>query len=149
MSIFKGKIREMVLAMDRMRDMGTAGRLPRDITLRQHIARNYKDSNGPLTPAHLFEELKINPYVTPVKELMADEDTKWLVYEFARAGVRRGMGLEARDELASLRKAIRSFAITGEQGGGKAWISPQVFTDPVQRGAIQSAFYNELIIREI
>jgi hypothetical protein len=149
MSIFKGKIREMVLAMDRMRDMGTAGRLPRDVTLRQHIAENYKDSNGPLTPAHLFEELKINPYVTPVKELMADEDTKWLVYEFARAGVRRGMGLEARDELASLRKAIRSFAITGEQGGGKAWISPQVFTDPVMRGAIQSAFYNELIIREI
>lgn len=149
MSTFKGKIRQFVQEMDALRSMGNSDRLPRDISLRQYIAENFRDSSGPMTPAHMFAELGINPNTTPVTKLMQDEDMKWLVYEFARAGVRRGMGLEARDDLVALRKAIRSFAVTGEQGGGKAWITPQVFTDPVMRGAIQQAFYNELIIREI
>jgi hypothetical protein len=144
---FKGNIRKMVAAMDAMR--GDKNR-PRDVTLRQFLADpklNGRDLK--LNPGHLFSELGIDPRVTSVKELMADDDLKWLVYEFARAGIRRGMGVEAREDLAALRRAAISNAITGEQGGGKRWISPEVFLDPISRGAIQAAFYNELIIREI
>jgi hypothetical protein len=144
---FKGNIRKMVATMDAMR---SDPKKPRDVTLRQFLADpklNGRDLK--VQPGHLFSELGIDPLVTSVKELMADEDLKWLVYEFARAGTRRGMGVEAREDLAALRKAIRSFAITGEQGGGSRWISPEVMLDPISRGAIQAAFYNELIIREI
>jgi len=145
----KSKIKSMVVAMDALRG-GSPDQLATDVTLSQHLAKNYKDGSGnSLTLGHLFADVGIDPRLTPVKQLMADEDLKWLVYEFARAGVRNGMGITAREDLAALRKAIRSFAVTGEQGGGPAWITPQVFTDPVMRGAIQAAFYNELIIREI
>jgi len=144
---FKGKIREFVVQMDALRADPT---MPRDITLRHFIAENFKDAHGvPLSPGHLFAELGIDPRVTPVKTLMQDADLKWLVYEFARAGVRNGMGVSAREDLAALRKALKSFAITGQQGGGTRWISPEVFLDVTQRGAIQAAFYQDLIIREI
>ncbi len=146
-NMFKGKIREMVATMDAMR---SDPKKPRDVTLRQFLADpklNGRDIN--VKPGHLFSELGIDPKTTSVKEMMADGDLKWLVYEFARAGVRNGMGVTAREELAALRRAVVSNAITGQQGGGTRWIAPEVFLDPVQRGAIQAAFYNELIIREI
>lgn len=147
---FKAKLPLMVQAMDALRAQGAGDRLPRDITLSQHIAETMKDGKGnPLSLNHLLAECGVNLFTTPVQQLMADSDLRWLVYEFARAGVRNGMGVTAREELAALRQAIKSFAITGEQGGGKPWISPQVFLDPVQRGAIQAAFYQDLIIREI
>lgn len=144
---FKGNIRKMVAAMDAMR--GDKNK-PRDVTLRQFLADpklNGRDLR--VKPGHLFSELGIDPLVTSVKEMMADEDLKWLVYEFARAGVRNGMGVTAREELAALRRAVVSNAVTGQQGGGTRWISPEIFLDPISRGAIQAAFYNELIIREI
>lgn len=147
---FKAKLHTMVQEMDKMRSQGAGERLPRDITLSAFIGETMKDGSGAaLSLSHLLAECNVNLYTTPVQELMADKDLKWLVYEFARAGVRNGMGITAREELAALRKAIKSFAITGEQGGGKGWISPQVFMDPVQRGAIQAAFYQDLIIREV
>lgn len=147
---FKAKLHAMIVAMDAMRSQATGNRLPRDITLSQHIAETMKDGSGnALSLNHLLSECGVNLYTTPVKQLVDDPDLKWLVYEFARAGVRNGMGVTAREEMASLRKAMKSFAITGEQGGGKPWISPQVFLDPTQRGAIQAAFYQDLIIREI
>jgi hypothetical protein len=144
---FKGKLREMVATMDAMR---SDPKKPRDVTLRQFLANkklNKRDIET--TPFNLFSELGVDPQVTSVKEMMADDDLKWLVYEFARAGIRRGMGVEAREDLAAMRKAVRSMAVTGEQGGGSRWVSPEIFLDPISRGAIQAAFYNELIIREI
>lgn len=147
MSGFKGNMRAIVRELDALRGHKE---MPRDVTLRQFLADNtLNGGRGQLQPENLYSELGINPRVTTVKEMMADDDLKWLVYEFARAGIRNGMGITARDELAALRKAIRSMAITGQQGGGTRWISPEVFLDPVQRGAIQAAFYNELVIREI
>lgn len=144
---FKGNMRKIVGELDAMRgDMKNC----RDVTLRQFLADKKLNGNrGELQPDHLYEELGFNPRAMSVKQMMADADLKWLVYEFAREGVRRGMGISARDELTALRSALRSFAITGQQGGGTRWISPEVFLDPVQRGAIQAAFYNDLIIREI
>src|SRR5436190_2081309 len=144
---FKGNMRKIVGELDAMRG---DSKMCRDITLRQYLADPKINGRGSeLQPQHLYSEFGINPKVTTVKEMMADDDLKWLVYEFARAGIRNGMGLSARDELAALQKAVRSMAITGQQGGGSRWISPEIFLDPVQRGAIQAAFYNELIIREI
>lgn len=146
---FRGKIHSMVRAMDTLR-MQRKGEMPRDISLRQYVAENYKDGAGhPMTLDVLLNDVGVNPFTTPVRELMADDDLKWLVYEACREGIRRGMGISAREELTALRNAIRSLAITGQQGGGERWISPEVFLDPVQRAAIQYAFYNELIIRSI
>lgn len=147
MSGFKNSMRRIVGELDAMR---SDAKMCRDVTLRQYLADNkLNGGRGNLTPDHLFAELGVNPAVTTARELMANEDTKWLVYEFAREGVRRGMGISAREELKALRNAVRSMAITGQQGGGTRWISPEIFLDPVQRGAIQAAFYNDLIIDEI
>lgn len=144
---FKGNMRGIIRELDAMRGDPT---MCRDVTLRQFLADNkLNGGRGSLQPEHLYAEFDIDPRVTTVKAMMENDDLKWLVYEFARAGIRNGMGLTARDELAALRKAVRSMAITGQQGGGTRWISPEVFLDPVQRGAIQAAFYNELVIREI
>jgi hypothetical protein len=147
MSGFKGSMRRIVGELEAMR---SDAKMCRDVTLRQYLADNkLNGGRGHLTPDHLFADLGVNPDVTTARELLANDDTKWLVYEFAREGVRSGMGISAREELKALRNALRSMAITGQHGGGTRWISPEVFLDPVQRGAIQAAFYNDLIIDEI
>lgn len=147
----KGKVRQMVTEMQTLRDPGK-GKIARDITLRQFMAENYKDPNSnPLGPEHLFAELDINPHFTTVKEVMDDEDTRYLMAEIVREGVRRGMGLAQREQVAAMKKrAMASFGpITGEQSGGQRFVSPEVFLDPVNRGAVQNTFYPDLIIREI
>lgn len=122
---------------------------PRNITLRQYLAQNFKDANGKgLTPGHLFSELGIDPSYHTAQDLYQREMGD-LVAEFVREGVRRGQGTAQREMLADLRKALQSFAITGEQSGGERWITPEVFMDPVMRGAIQSTFFQDLIIREV
>ena len=144
---FKGNLRGIVRQLDAMRG---DPKMCRDVTLREFLADDkLNGGRGSLQPDHLYAELGIDPRVTTAHSMMQDEDQKWLVYEFARAGVRMGMGITAREQLKLMRNAARSFAITGQQGGGKNWISPEVFLDPVDRGAIQAAFYNELIIDEL
>jgi hypothetical protein len=138
----------MVLEMQRQRDPGP-GEVARDITLRQHMAENFKDPNGkPLGPEHLFAELGINEHTTTVKQVMEDEDTRYLMCEIVRQGVRRGMGLAQREAFAAARK-VSMAPITTEAAGGQRFISPEVFMDPVNRGAVQGTFYPDLIIREI
>lgn len=121
----------------------------RNISLRQYIAQNFKDSNGrPLSPGHLFSELNIDPSYTSANELYQREMGE-LVSEFVREGIRRGLGQAQREMLADIRKALQQLAITGEHSGGERFITPEVFMDPVLRGAIQNGFYQDLIIREV
>ncbi len=147
----KGKVREMVLAMNALRDPGP-GKIGRDISLRQHIAETYKKPSGEsLSVGHLFHELGINENSTTVREVMENEDTRYLMAEVVREGVRRGMGLAQRDLITAAReRALESLApITSEAAGGQRFVSPEVYLDPVNRGAVQGTFYPDLIIREI
>lgn len=142
----KGKVREMVTRMDARRQQGE------NISLRGLMAETYRDASGaPLQPEHLFAELGINPQRTQLQELYREEDTRYLAAEIIRNGVRRGMGLAQREQLQALRDhamAASLAPITGEQVGGQRFVSPEVFIDPVMRGAVQSTFYPDLVVRE-
>lgn len=147
----KGKVRQMVTEMQTLRNPGP-GNIGRDITLRQHMAENFKAPSGEAVgPEHLFAELGIDENRTTVNELMENEDTRYLMAELIRQGVRRGMGIAQREQLAEMnQRALASFGpITTEAAGGQRFISPEVFLDPVNRGAVQGTFYPDLIIREI
>ncbi|CAN5335651.1 hypothetical protein BH10ACI2_BH10ACI2_21090 [soil metagenome] len=147
----KGKVREMVLTLNAIRDPGPTT-IGRDISLRELVAENYQKPGGePLSVNHLFAELGINEHLTTVNEVMQDEDTRYLMAELIREGVRRGMGLAQRDQLAAMKKrAMASFGpVTGEYAGGQRFVSPEVYLDSVNRGAVQGTFYPDLIIREI
>jgi hypothetical protein len=145
---FKGKVREMVTRMDAIRSDAAGAR---DIGLRQFMAENYPDANGGVfTPEHLYAELEIDPQRTQLRHLMADEDTRYLAAEIIRNGIKRGIGLAQREQLAEMKnRALASFGpITSEGAGGQRFVSPEVFLDPVNRGAVQSTFYPDLVIRE-
>lgn len=142
----KKKVKEMILGMDAARQNPERSR---DIGLRQFMAENYKDANGgQLAPEHLYSELNINPHHTKVKDLMADNDAKYLFAEIVRDGVRRGLGTVQREQLAAARQRLASFAPVTADGGSQRFLSPEVFLDPVNRGVVQSMFYPELIVRE-
>lgn len=145
----KGNIETVIRELDALR---THPDDPRDVTLRQflgdeslnqHLSLDVQSVEG------MFAALGIDPQLTTVQELRKSADNSWLLSEFVREGIRQGMGLAAREQMAALRRAIVSNAITGEDRGGKPWISPEVFLDPASRGAVQAAFYQDLIIDEL
>lgn len=141
----KGKVREIVTRMNAQRNAGT------DVNLRSFMAENYSDANNrPLQPEHLFAELEINPHRTQLQQIMNDEDNRYLAAEIIHQGVRRGMGLAQREQMAAVRERLMaSFApITTEAAGGQRFVSPEVFMDPVNRGVVQSTFYPDLVVRE-
>lgn len=143
----KGKVREIVARMDAIRQDPNGAR---DIGLRQFMAEEFTDATSEaLTPENLYSELGIEPHRTRVTDIYANEDTKALMAEVIRDGVRRGMGIAQREQQAQMRAAIASFAPqTTEASGGQRFITPEVFTDPVMRGAVQSTFYPDLVVRE-
>lgn len=137
----KGKVRQIVSELDTLR--GRSGQ-PRDISLRQYLAQNYQTGAGdPLQPGHLFAELEIDPRSTLVHELMTDPDARYLLPEIIRTGIARGMGLSRRDP-----RAVSHAPLLTEGGGGQHFVSPENFLDPVMRGAVQSVFYPDLVVRE-
>lgn len=143
----KGKVRQMVSEMNALRDPGPE-KIGRDISLRDHIAENYKKPGGePLSVKHLYHELGINEHATTIKQVMEDEDTRFLMAEVIREGVRRGMGLAQREQMEAARASMGP--ITGEQAGGQRFVTPDAFLDPVNRGVVQNTFYPDLVIREI
>lgn len=141
----KGKVEEIVRSMDALR---THPEQPQNVTLREHLARNYSENGKPLTPEHLYSELGIHPNYTRVKDVYADKDTAFLMAEIVRDGVRRGLGEVQRQQMEAARRAIASFAPATYDGGRERFMSPEVFTDPVRRGVVQSVFYPDLTVRE-
>lgn len=135
---FKGNVENLLTGMGVVRAR-------RDVSLSQYIAENYKDNDGkPLSVNHLYSELGINDG-TEVKDLYADKDTAHLMTEIIRDGVRRGMGIAAREQINRIRQA--SMAGTYDNGNQR-FMSREVFLDPVMRGAVQATFYPDLIIRQ-
>lgn len=143
----KGKVKEMVTRMDAMRQDPER---PRDIGLRQFMAEEYKDPQGdPLWPEHLYAELGIDPSYTRVKDLMADEDTKYLLPEVVRDGVRTGMGIAQREFMNRARNlALASQGPITADLGTQRFLSPEVFLDAQRLGMVQATFYPDLIVRE-
>ena len=141
-----GKVKEIVLGMNAIRGHKDGGR---DIGIRQFMVENYKDSTGnSLAPEHLYSELGIDPGRTQVKELMADEDTAYLMSEIVRDGVRRGIGIAKRELAAQAREAFISMGpITGDLGTQR-FMSPEVFLAPLSLGTVQASFYPDLVVRE-
>lgn len=143
------KIEEIVKSMEAQRQDAQA---PRNVSLRQYLAEEYDG----LEAEALYSELNVDPSRTTVSDLMKDDQTKWLMPEIVRDGIYRGMGLAQREALnalyeAALNAAAHGFAaVTSDAGaGGTRWIAPEVFTDPVMRGAVQSVFYPDLVVREV
>jgi hypothetical protein len=128
---------------------GVKRKFARNLTLEQYLGQYFKDPNGKgLHAGHLFSELGIDENYTSATDLYQMGQGE-LVAEFVREGIRRGMGAAQREQLENIRKALTSFAITGEQSGGERWIAPEYFMDPVMRGAVQSVFYPDLVVREV
>lgn len=143
---FSGKVKEMITRMDAIRQDPEN---PRDICLRQFMAEEYQDANNnPLGPEHLYAELKIEPQRTKLKDIMAQEDTKYLVAEIIRDGVRIGMGLAQREKLQRAREAAVSMGPVTADGGTQRFVSPEVYLDAQRLGLVQSTFYPDLIVRE-
>lgn len=142
----KGKVSEIVRRMDAMRQDPTK---PRNINLRQLLHEEYDG----LTPGHFYSELGIDPRHTTARELMNDQDNAWLLAEIVRDGIQRGMGIAAREQMAAQMAAMReaSFAPVTSEGvsNGTRWIAPEQFMDPIMRGAVQSVFYPDLVVREV
>lgn len=137
----KGKVREIVRDMDALR---SNNKNPRNVGLREFLGERFE-----LTPGHLYSELGIEPSTT-VQELMADSDNAYLLAEVIRDGMLRGMGLAQREQLAAIKRGFISQApVLSEGNGGARYITPEVFLDPVMRGAVQSVFYPDLVVREI
>lgn len=141
----KGKCKEIVTRMDAQRQDKER---PRDIGLRQFMAENYNQNGDPLTPEHLYAELNIDPGHTRVKDIMADEDTRFLMAEIVRDGVRIGMGLAQRERLQQARERAVSMGPITSDGGSQRWMSPDVYLDAQRLGLVQSTFYPDLIVRE-
>ncbi|MBK8810706.1 MAG: hypothetical protein IPN69_08235 [Acidobacteria bacterium] len=136
----KGNVRQIVESLNRQRA------LRGDCNLSTYIADKYKDADGnPLSVNHLYAELDVDPRRTTVDQLYADPDSAALMTEIIRDGVRRGMGIAQRESL----QRIRTAALAGTYDAGRErFMSREVFLDPVMRGAVQSTFYPDLVIRE-
>jgi hypothetical protein len=137
----KGKVQQITTELHAIR---TNAEAPRDVSLRQHLAEQYK-----LTPDHMFSELGIDPHYTRINKLMEHDDNKHLVPEIIRQGIHQGMGVVARQQLEAARQAIVSQGpVLSESNGGERWISPEVWLDAHNRGNVQAGYYNDLVVRD-
>jgi hypothetical protein len=139
----KGNVRKLVHELHALRTNAAA---PRDMSMREHLHENY----GGLTPGAMFSELGVDPDFTRVVDLMQDDDLKYLVPEAVRQGIQTGMGLSHQQAVEMARRAIVSQGpILSEANGGARYVSPEVWLDPIMSGAVQAAYWNELIMRDI
>jgi hypothetical protein len=137
----KGRVREIVRELDALR---SNNKNPRNVSLRDFLSERYE-----LSPGHLYSEIGIESGTT-VQELMADSDNAYLLSEIIRDGMLRGMGLAQREQLAAIKRGfISQGPVLSEGNGGARYITPEVFLDPVMRGAVQAVFYPDLTVREI
>lgn len=144
----KGKVKEIVLGLEAVR---TNAADPRDMSLRQYMAENFEaPDKTPLGPEHLYADLDLDPQRTTVKELMDDEDNKYLMPLVVQDGVRVGMGIAQRELMQRAREAniARSLSPVTADGHQERFLSPDIFLDPINTGIVQSTFYPDLIIRE-
>lgn len=137
---FKGKVEGLMARLQERRKAGV------DASLNDVLAEEFTGEGGQAaTSQDLMRELNVNVSRTTVDELMSDADARHLMPEIIHNAVRKGMGLAAREQL---RKVMASLSVTASDGGNQRFMSPEVFLDPVMRGAVQNGFYQDLIVGE-
>lgn len=137
----KEKVRELVLGMNEIRQAPHAAR---DIGLREYMGEHCDGA----TPEQLYSELGIEPQRTQFKDLFADDNMRYLASEIVRDGIRQGMGIAQRERLAQLRESMVSMSPVLADGGSQRFMSPEVFLDPIDVGAVQASFYQDLTVGE-
>jgi len=143
----KGKVKEIVLGLQAVR---TDPENARDVSLRDYMAENFEaPDKTPLAPEHLYADLDLDPQRTTVKELMDDEDNKYLMPLVIQDGVRTGMGIAQRELMQKARERnVASLAPVTSDNHTERFMSPDIFLDPINTGIVQSTFYPDLIVRE-
>lgn len=132
------KIKETVLELNEQRKKGVA------ISFRQFFNSKFEGK----TVEHLFAEANINPHLTTVEQLMESDETRYLMSELILESIRRGWGMQQREQLAAAREqAAESLLVTTDRA--KRYITPEIIIDPVYVGAVASVFYPELVMRDV
>lgn len=132
----KGKIKEIVLAMQVQRKKGD------NVTLRTYLQREYPE----ISVEKLYHDNGINPHTLTVEELMEDkENGAYLMVELIRDGVLRGMGISLREQLQRIKQKLAAVTTDSSQ----RWLTPEIFLDPVKVGQAEAAFFNDLIIQDV
>ncbi len=150
----KGKVKEMVTGLNALREDQEH---PQNLTLRQFMAEQYKTPSGEaIQPEHLYSELKIDPSLTRVKDLYNDPDTVYLMPEIVRDGILRGLGVSQQEQAVAMQQKfnallerLASLSPILSEAGGQRFISPEVTLDPISRGAVQAAFFRDLVMDEV
>ncbi len=150
----KGKVKQMVTELNTLR---TDPERPVNLSFRQFLGQHYKTGQGEaIQPEHLYSELNIDPSFTRVKDLYNDTDTVYLMPEIIRDGILRGLGvsqheqmISMHEQLSALYERLASLSPILSEAGGQRFISPEVILDPISRGAIQAAFFRDLVMDEI
>jgi hypothetical protein len=138
---FKGKIQEIVLGLQAQRKNEK-----RAVSMREYIANQFPG----MTVEHLYADHGFEHNRTRLEELWNDADTRFLAVEIINSGISLGLGVPQREQLANLRAALIGAASQSAfTFDATRWITPEQFTDPIRRGAVQAAFYNDLIIDDV
>ena len=138
---FKGKVKQIVLGLEARRKQEKQA-----ISMRSYIGEEFPG----MSVEHLYQDHGFDHNRTRLEQLWDDGDTRYLAVELINSGISLGMGIPQRQHLADLREAFigaaSQSAITFDP---TRWITPEQFTDPIRRGAVQAAFYNDLIIDDV
>jgi hypothetical protein len=98
-----------------------------DVSLRQILKDDYK-----MEPGHLYSDFQFDPNQTRLKDAYIHPQGGLLVAEVILDGIRRGM----------------KFGQVISESGGARYVSPESIGEPVNRGAVQGGFYNDLIFMD-
>jgi hypothetical protein len=151
---FKGN---MVARMAQLNALRTDPERPQNLSFSQFLAEHFKTGDGaPIEPGHIYSELGVDPTHTRVKDLYNNQDAVHLMPEIIRDGILKGLGVSQREQIAAreaqltaLLERLASLSPILSEAGGQRFISPEVILDPLQRGAVQAAFYRDLVMDEI
>lgn len=84
---------------------------------------------------HVYSECGFDPQFTDVETLVDDDNGKFLLREVMGDAIGRGMNIKQ--------------AAIGSEVGSDTFISPAVYSEPINRGAVQAGYYSNLITREV
>lgn len=136
----KNKIFEIVANLEAQRKTDK-----RDISLRSFLTENkeYKD----LSVEKLYHDAGINS-LTTVETVLEDSAVAPLMAEIILDGVKSGMGVSQREKIRQFREGLVSQS-TVTSDGGTTFLTPEMITDPIRVGSVQSSFFNELFVEDV
>lgn len=136
----KNKIPEIVANLEAQRKTDK-----QDISLRSFLTDNkdYKD----VSVEKLYHDAGINS-LTTVETVMEDSAVAPLMSEIILDGVKSGMGVSQREKVRQFREGLVSQS-TVTSDGGQTFLTPEMITDPIRVGSVQSSFFNELYVEDV